>query len=206
MQNSKIGGIVVALIIGVISGYLITTVPISTGKDASYKSVMNQTHSTPLKTDEEKIVNAMSAAPVSIAKEATILDWPLKETDSFQTLRSGTNEWTCIPDYPSTPGNDPICVDKTAMQWFQAYLEHKTPKLAQDGLAYMLQGGSDPSNTDPYATEPKPGDTWMSAPPHVMIFPSQKLDTKIYSIDPNSGKPWIMYAGTPYEHIMMPVK
>ena len=209
MKNINIIAVVLALIVGAIGGYSISrSASVSPIKNDSNmtESETTQTPSIPSKTNDEKITNAMSAAPVAIAKDATILDWPAKDGDPFPSLRTGTNNWTCLPDYPVSPGNDPLCVDKTAMQWFQAYLEHKTPKLAQAGLAYMLQGGSDPSNTDPYATEPKPGESWMSAPPHVMIFSSQKLDTKVYGTDPDAGKPWIMWADTPYEHIMMPVK
>jgi hypothetical protein len=29
---------------------------------------------------------------------------------------------------------------------------------------------------------------------------------KVYSTDPTTGKPWIMWPGTPYEHLMVPVK
>ena len=31
-------------------------------------------------------------------------------------------------------------------------------------------------------------------------------DPSVYSSDANSGTPWIMWAGTPYEHLMIPVK
>lgn len=85
-------------------------------------------------------------------------------------------------------------------------MKQEDPALTQAGIAYMLQGGSDASNTDPFATEPAPGEEWMSAPAHVMMFPAGKLDPEVYGIDPNSGKPWIMYAGTAYEHLMIPVK
>ena len=212
MLNAKIVGIVIALVIGAIGGYLIPrSAPVSPvsqteSQPKMSETVMTQTPTMPPNTADEKITNAMSAAPEAIAKDATILDWPATDTDPLPSLRAGTNEWTCLPDFPVSPGNDPICVDKAAMQWFSAYLAHKTPKLSQAGLGYMLQGGSDPSNTDPYATEPKQGESWMSAPAHVMIFPSQKLDTKVYGTDSDSGRPWIMYAGTDYEHIMMPVK
>jgi hypothetical protein len=30
---------------------------------------------------------------------------------NMRMLRKGTGEWTCVPDYPSTPGNDPMCLD-----------------------------------------------------------------------------------------------
>ena len=208
MTKSNIIGIVVALVVGVIGGYFIfgSGPKSSTQNQSASESATTQTQFTPPKTNEEKITNAMSAAPLAIAKDATIIDWPAKDGDQPISLRAGGNGWTCLPDYPVSPGNDPFCGDAMAMQWFGAYLQHKVPSISQFGLGYMLQGGSDPSNTDPYATEPKQGESWMSAPPHVMIFPAQKLDVKVFGTDPDSGKPWIMWAGTPYEHIMMPVK
>jgi hypothetical protein len=72
-------------------------------------------------------------------------------------------------------------------------------------LAYMLQGGSDASNTDPFATEPAPGDAWMASPPHVMILLPEAIDQTVFTTDHANGGPWVMWAGTPYEHLMVPV-
>ena len=33
-----------------------------------------------------------------------------------------------------------------------------------------------------------------------------KLDANVFSSDPKSGKPYMMWGGTPYEHLMVPVK
>ena len=67
------------------------------------------------KSKEEKMQNAMSAAPEAIAKEATILDYPEKEGGEMAALCQGTNRWTCLPDDPSTPANNPMCLDQMAM-------------------------------------------------------------------------------------------
>ncbi len=158
------------------------------------------------KSKEDKIQNAMSAAPKAIAKEATILDYPANEGGEMVTLRQGTNEWTCLPDDPSTPANDPMCLDKMAMQWAQAWMSKKEPKLTGPGIGYMLQAGGSASNTDPFAKKPPAGETWMKEAPHIMVFPAGKLDRNVYTTDPHTGGPWIMWAGTPYEHLMVPVQ
>jgi hypothetical protein len=158
------------------------------------------------KSPEWKIKNAMSAAPASIAKNATILDHPAKEGAEPALLRKGTNDWTCFPDDPATPANDPMCLDKTSMAWASAWMTKKEPNLTATGIGYMLQGGGSPSNTDPHAKKPDTGRKWMKEPPHIMIFSPGKLDQKVYSTDEHSGGPWIMWAGTPYEHLMVPVK
>jgi hypothetical protein len=62
-------------------------------------------------TTAQKIANAMSAGPSAISAKATILDWPAKEGDQPPVLRAGTNGWTCLPDFPETKGNDPMCLD-----------------------------------------------------------------------------------------------
>jgi hypothetical protein len=152
-----------------------------------------------------KIENAMSAAPSSISANATILDNALDDAGAFVVLREGSNDWSCFPDFPASPGNDPQCLDQTWLDWLYAYFAGEEPNVTVPGLAYMLQGGSDPSNTDPLATEPAAGEEWVSSPPHVMLLLPEDLDQSVFSTDHASGEPYVMWAGTPYEHIMMPV-
>ena len=46
-----------------------------------------------------KIASAMAAAPASIAKNATVKDWPDK-SGNMALLREGSNGWTCLPSHP----------------------------------------------------------------------------------------------------------
>jgi hypothetical protein len=158
------------------------------------------------KSKEDKIQNAMSAAPKAIAKDATIVDHPAKEGGEMPVLRKGSNEWTCVPDDPSTPGNDPMCLDKMAVKWAQAWMSKTEPNLTTAGIGYMLRGGSTASNSDPFAKKPPAGEKWLKELPHLMFFPAGKLDSSAYSSDPHAGGPWVMWGGTPYEHLMVPVK
>lgn len=154
---------------------------------------------------EAKIEVAMSAAPLTVSADATILDLEVDDAGAFVVLREGSNGWTCFPDGPGTPANDPMCLDPTWMNWLQAYVAGEEPTTTVVGLAYMLQGGSESSNTDPFATEPAAGEEWMVSPPHVMIIMPGEIDQTVFTSDFHAGPPWIMWAGTPYEHIMMPV-
>lgn len=199
-----------ALIIGGIIGYILHAPSPSApkpepGDNSNQQSTAQQSPAEP-GSKEAKIQDALSAAPESVAKNATVLDYPEKEGADPAELQKGTNDWTCFPDYPTSPGKDPMCVDKQGMLWLQAYTTQKTPNLTQTGLAYMLAGGSDASNTDPFATKPTEGDDWITTPSHTMVFPVGKLDQSVYSKDPKNGGPWIMWVGTPYEHLMIPVK
>ena len=154
---------------------------------------------------QAKIENAMSAAPSAIAKDATILDYELDADGRLVVLREGSNGWTCQPDTPGTPSNDPWCFDQTWSDWLGAFVAGDEPNTTVVGFAYMLQGGTDASNTDPFATEPAAGEDWVVSPPHVMHLLPGELDQTVFSTDHASGGPYIMWAGTPYEHIMMPV-
>src|SRR4051794_16906712 len=69
------------------------------------------------KTDAELIANAISAGPSPVSHDATII---AMDGDKVRTLRQGKNEYTCVPDDPGSPGNDPMCLDRNAMLWLQA--------------------------------------------------------------------------------------
>src|SRR6266849_4239987 len=72
------------------------------------------------KTDAAKIASAMSAAPPAVSRNASVVE--MNEDGSMKELRKGTNGWACVPDDPSSPGNDPMCLDPNAMEWLHAYL------------------------------------------------------------------------------------
>ncbi len=153
-----------------------------------------------------KIESALSAGPEEIAEDATVVDYPTKAGQPLVELRKGTNEWTCFPDWEVSPGEDPQCLDEMWMRWFEAYSAGTEPDTTAPGMAYMLQGGSDASNTDPLALKPPEGEEWVSAPPHVMLIMPGELGGGPAAADHQSGGPWVMWAGTPYEHLMAPVE
>ncbi len=80
-------------------------------------------------SSDEKIRQAMSAGPAAISKDATILEWPNKEGAEPSVIRKGTNAWTCFPDWPVSPGLDPMCFDKPSMEWTRAYMKKQAPKI-----------------------------------------------------------------------------
>ena len=160
------------------------------------------THHLP-KTNSEMIANAMSAAPPSLSHNATII---AMDGDKIRTLRKGTNEYTCMPDDPGSPGNDPMCLDRNAMEWLHAWMDHKDAPKGKMGLVYMLQGGSDASNNDPFATKPATGDKWVTTGPHVMVVGMAGMLDDLPRSAKEPSKPYIMWGGSSYEHVMMPVK
>lgn len=154
--------------------------------------------------DAQLIASAMSAAPKSVGDGATIV--ALSKDGSMRTVRPGTNGFTCMPRDPAV-GTDPMCMDANAMEWAHAWMS-KTAPPDKTGFMYMLAGDSGASNTDPYATASASGNHWIKTGPHVMIVgPSAKLMAGYPTTpDPDVTKPYIMWAGTPYAHLMLPTK
>jgi hypothetical protein len=166
--------------------------------------VLAATQSAP--ADEKMVASAISAAPAAIGKGATVV---VMEADGkMRTLKAGTNAFTCMPDNPATPGPDPMCMDKNAMDWVHAWVAHKPPTAGGVGLMYMLAGGTDASNTDPYAAKPEAGNNWIETGPHIMIVGADAsfYDTYPKNPKPDTSQPYVMWSGTPYQHLMAPVK
>ncbi|HUA79957.1 MAG TPA: hypothetical protein VL997_06260 [Dyella sp.] len=160
----------------------------------------------PMPSDAQLIASAMHAAPPGVAKGATIV--AMNPDGTMRTLRQGTNGYTCMPDNPATPGPDPMCMDKNALAWAQAWMAHQPPPAGKIGVMYMLQGGTDASNTDPYAKQPLPSNHWIKTGPHFMIVGADPSFYDMYpkNPDPDTSAPYVMWAGTPYQHLMAPVK
>jgi hypothetical protein len=169
---------------------------------------MAQTSSAETSTpsDAQLIASAESAAPAAVAKGATIV--AMGADGKMRTLRQGHNGFTCMPDSPATPGPDPMCMDRNAFEWAGAWMAHKTPPAGKFGFMYMLQGGTDASNTDPYATKPAANNHWVETGAHVMIVGADPSFYDMYpkDVSPNTSMPYVMWAGTPYQHLMVPVK
>jgi len=75
------------------------------------------------------------------------------------------------------------------------------------GARVFFAGGTDGSNTDPYATKPESGNHWIKTGPHIMIVGGDAsfYDSYPKSADPDTSQPYVMWAGTPYQHLMAPV-
>jgi hypothetical protein len=70
----------------------------------------------------------------------------------------------------------------------------------------MLAGDDGASNTDPFATAKTADNHWLVTGPHVMIVgPAAKSLALGSAADADASGPYMMWAGTPYEHAMIPV-
>ena len=149
-------------------------------------------------SDAEYIKQALSAAPKAVAEGANVVR--LLNDGSMKTIREGGNGFTCM-----VMGTDRMCNDANSMEFIHALVK-KEPPPDKVGISYMLAGDEGASNTDPYATGKTSDNHWVVTGPHIMVFgPPSKTLGYTEAKDPDPTKPYMMWAGTPYEHAMIPV-
>jgi hypothetical protein len=81
----------------------------------------------------------------------------------------------------------------------------KDPPKGKVGFMYMLQGGSDASNIDPFAKKPANGANWLTTGPHVMVVGATDLAGYPATANPETSLPYVMWPGTPFAHLMIPM-
>lgn len=149
---------------------------------------------------QAKIDEALSAAPPAISEEATVMDW------DQSVLREGSNGWTCLPRLPGAAEPNPMCADDPWVRWALAYASQTPPQVTRLGINYMLAGDAPVNNDDPFDATPDPGETWVDAGRHIMLIVPDASTLEGISTDPGTGEPWVMWKGTPYVHLMVPVE
>ena len=169
------------LLLGVVLGAALTSAVVVAGDAA-----------TELKKD------ALSAAWPGMVEGAQVVDW------EGNVLQEGANGYTCLPTPPMLSGTAPMCMDSEWMEWADAWSNKKDFAADRIGISYMLAGDEGASNIDPFAEGPTDDNEWIVEGPHLMVIaPPGMLDT--FPTDPQSGGPYVMWKGTPYEHLMVPV-
>lgn len=165
----------------------------------------------PHQSKEWQIWAYSTAAPSFIGEHATVLD------HNNDVLRSGSNGWTCMPGnarpmpptgWPDAHQAMPVCADAESMKWMQAYLSERIPELAHDGFMWMLHGDVGEDNTTPMIMH-KADSTeghWIESGPHLMLMPKDPRTISGHTTDFRSGAPYLMFAGSPYAHLMIPVE
>ena len=167
----------------------------------------------PHTSTEWKIWAYSTAAPSFIASGCKVM-----EADGT-VLREGTNGWTAMPGNPrgmSDPENGwkdpheamPMVMDAQAMKWAMAFMSGKKPELDHDGWMYMLHGDMGEDNTKQlvFNKEDAAEGHWIESGPHIMLMPKDPSSLKGLTTDFNSGGPYIMFEGTGYDHVMIPLE
>ena len=146
----------------------------------------------------ETIADALSAAWPGMAKDATVVDW------EGNVLREGSNGYTCFPTPANLGSSSPMCMDSEWMEWADAWANKKEFVSDALGISYMLAGDGGASNIDPYAEGPTADNEWIREGAHLMILAPLEL-LEGFPTDPHNGGPYVMWKGTPYAHLMVPI-
>jgi hypothetical protein len=147
-------------------------------------------------TADDPIAYAESAGIPEISADATILD------AEGNVLRQGSNGWTCT----AMPGQ-PVCMDAQWMSWLNAYINKRDDvEVTAIGIAYMLRGDQGASNIHPFAEGPAHDNEWVTTGPHMMLIVPDPAMLAGIPTDPSGGGPYVMWRGTPFAHVMIPVE
>ena len=84
----------------------------------------------------------------------------------------------------------PICADKEALKWMQAYLTETTPELNHDGFMWMLHGDVE-DNTTPMVMDKADAHAghWIESGPHLMLMPKDPQTIAGHTSDFRIGSP-----------------
>ena len=147
---------------------------------------------------DDPLADALGAAWPGMVADATVVDW------EGNVLQEGSNGYTCLPTPPMLSGTAPMCMDDEWMKWAGAWQNKQDYAAETLGISYMLAGDEGASNIDPYAEGPTEDNEWIVEGPHLMILaPADMLNA--FPTDPYNGGPYVMWKGTPYAHLMVPV-
>jgi hypothetical protein len=74
------------------------------------------------------------------------------------------------------------------------------------GVSYTIApGGAYTSNKVPFAPKATADNDWGFDPPHVMVLVTDKRALEGLPTTRQDGGPWVMWTGTQYAHIMVPI-
>lgn len=159
---------------------------------------MKMTHKKAEISDAAYTAQALSAAPKGIAKDAGVVR--MEADGKMKTIRESKNGFTCM-----VMATDRMCNDANSMKFFGAMMKGETP-TDKVGISYMLAGDQGASNTDPKATGKTADNHWVVTGPHIMVTGTAAKSLGYpETADADPSKPYMMWAGTPYEHAMIPV-
>jgi hypothetical protein len=168
----------------------------STGNSKTEGKADNQGSTDANDTKEAKIARAMSSAPPDIARLAKIVDTDAK--GNMVVLREGNNGFTCMPGNPKVVGQPPMCANEAALQWLADMKARKPrPTNTEPGIIYMLAGGWQRSDSDPFDTTSEP----IHIGPHWMIMWPFDAKTSGLPTRHKATGAYIMWAGSPWAHL-----
>jgi hypothetical protein len=157
---------------------------------------------------DQVIAAASAGGPEFITRNAAIA-W-IDSTATVHPIRPGTNGFTCVIARPD-PFAGAICGDQNAATWLVAMLKGtpQPPAMTAPGIAYMAQGGTHYEDAagnvlmEHELSRHAAGSRRVVEPPHwMLIWPLDPAATGLPTKENATGT-YIMFAGTPYAHLMV---
>jgi hypothetical protein len=151
---------------------------------------------------EEFAGEAREGAPERISDQAGIVRMDPK--GKVTPVSQSKNGFTCtlMPD----ESRSPVCADERGFAWLVSAISQKPqpPAIDKPGIAYMAKGATHYETSDgKMMMVPGAGTKEVREPPHWMIiWPFDSASTGIPTKS-NAGGSYIMFAGTPYAHLMV---
>lgn len=149
---------------------------------------------------------AMSAAPAYISKNATVMVQK-GANGKFEVIKEGTNGFTCVPDIDGQETPSPMCADEATLQFFMDMWSGKErPTNKTVGVAYMSKGGwhwEKDGKVIMSMEKDETGAKRVREPAHWMIIFPFDPDRTMLPVTPGVFGSWVMFAGTPFAHLMV---
>lgn len=151
--------------------------------------------------EAEFVKAAEAGAPEWISAQAAIAR--LEPSGATAIVRPGSNGFTCtlMPD----ESHSPACGNAQGFKWLVAAKALKpAPPAGGTGVVYMAKGSTHFETPDgEIVMAPTAQTKSVREPPHwMLLIPLDAAATGIPT-RPNAGGAYIMYAGTPYAHLMI---
>ena len=165
---------------------------------------------------DQQIAAAVSAAPQPMQGEATVLGY--SDQMELVTLREGSNDMTCLADYPGDDRFHVACYHNDLEPFMKRGRELKSEGRAMNEVREIrqdeIEDGTLPMPEKPMSLYSLTGsaDAWdyetgtlqSARPLYVVYVPYATVESTGIAPSPASeGAPWLMDPGKPWAHIMV---
>ena len=92
------------------------------------------------------------------------------------------------------------------MKWMSAFTKNEKPKLDKDAWDVDAHGDVGEDNLVAVLIKKTTPGQWIESGPHLMFIPKDIKSLDNWNTDFTTGEPYVMFPGTIYAHVMIPVE
>ena len=167
------------------------------------------------KSAEQQIAEAISPLPGPLRDGATVM--ALAGGGKLSLIRPGSNAMICLPDDPDVAGFHTACYHRDLEPFMEAGRRARAEGKSRDEVRQLrvkeIEAGkwsmpehvvalyslSGPDDSFDYSTGSAPGARSL----HVLYVPYATEESIGVSAQAANDRPWLMYPGTPFAHLMI---